>query len=65
MNVTEVGRRHGEPSHRRGALAAAGGLAFVGVVLFAQTVFGSARLEILLAALGCVAGAALVALLTD
>jgi hypothetical protein len=66
MNVTQVGRgRPGASPHRRTSLLAAGGLALVGVGLLTLAVLDGARLELLLASLGFVAGAALVALLTD
>jgi hypothetical protein len=66
MNVTQVGRQgRGASAHRRPALLAALGLALLGVGLAAVAVLDGARLELLLAALGFVAGGALVALLTD
>jgi hypothetical protein len=66
MNVTPVGRMEsGAPSHRRSARLAVGGLALVGVGLLGLSALNGARLELVLASLGFVAGAALVALLTD
>ena len=65
MNVTQVGRgESGAAPHRRTSRLAAGGLALVGVALLALAALDGARLELLLASLGLVAGAALVALLS-
>jgi hypothetical protein len=66
MNVTQVGRGDaGAAPNRRTSRLAAGGLALVGVGLLGLAALDGARLELVLAALGFVAGAALVALLTD
>ena len=58
MNVTQVGRR-------RPALLAAGALGLLGFGLLVRAALGGAGLEVVLAALGLVAGAALITLLTD
>jgi hypothetical protein len=63
MNITQVDGRGRDSVLRRPALLASAGLAFVGLALLAHALLNGARLELLLAALGFGAGAALVGLL--
>lgn len=63
MNITQVDGRRRDPVLRRPALLAAWTLALVGFGLLTHAVLNGVRLEILLAALGFAAGAALVGLL--
>jgi hypothetical protein len=61
MNVTQVGR--GAGGHRLAAVAV-GVLAAVGIGLLLYAATAGARLEVVLAALGCAAGACVVTLLS-